>query len=294
MQPQIKATGKRKKGTYHSPVTPSHRPLMRSPVMQPSRIISAAACSSIASNAANALLCTYKPEQAVLHEITTARLCAPCAQPFGHATKRPELVAKSVITSCLDNGNEWCRMPIAGRTWMGPRYLPSPRMAVRSRSKTVTSTPFLISASARASPEMPAPAMSTLSGCLTGFWPEPEAAELGLSKVAACVTTLVRDTKLGTLHAMPEATGRWAPQACTEPRCAELLQGTAGALVSRRAVPLAAGKRKLEDNIAPLTAVRTRGRCSAYTASVEREGVTATGNLARAEAKYINRTAGKC
>jgi hypothetical protein len=47
--------------TYHLPVSPSHSPLMRSPVMHPSSKTSSATKGSRASRAANALLwiCAY-------------------------------------------------------------------------------------------------------------------------------------------------------------------------------------------------------------------------------------------
>mmetsp|Transcript_9888 Transcript_9888/g.21096 ORF Transcript_9888/g.21096 Transcript_9888/m.21096 type:complete len:257 (+) Transcript_9888:2184-2954(+) len=96
--------------TYQSPVTPSHKPLIRSPVMHPSAMISSATAGSMASSAPRALL--------------------------------------------------W--------TWMGPRYFPSPRMAVRSLSRTCTSKPFLSKATAKTRPPMPAPAMMTLNGLFTG------------------------------------------------------------------------------------------------------------------------------
>jgi hypothetical protein len=47
---------------------------------------------------------------------------------------------------------------------MGPLYLPSPLMAVRSRSKTWTSKPRLSSATASTSPPIPAPAIRTFMG----------------------------------------------------------------------------------------------------------------------------------
>lgn len=45
---------------------------------------------------------------------------------------------------------------------MGPRYFPSPRMAVRSRSKIWMSKPFFSKATATIKPPMPAPAIRTL------------------------------------------------------------------------------------------------------------------------------------
>lgn len=52
------------------------------------------------------------------------------------------------------------------RTWMGPRYLPSPRMAVMSRSSTVTSKPRLSRPTASTRPPMPPPAITTFMGAL--------------------------------------------------------------------------------------------------------------------------------
>ena len=48
-----------------------------------------------------------------------------------------------------------------GRTWIGPRYFPSPRTAVRSRSKIWTRKPRFSKATARTRPPMPAPAIRT-------------------------------------------------------------------------------------------------------------------------------------
>lgn len=44
--------------THQSPVSPSHRPLIRSPVMQPAASTASHTSASIASSAASALLCT--------------------------------------------------------------------------------------------------------------------------------------------------------------------------------------------------------------------------------------------
>jgi hypothetical protein len=46
-------------------------------------------------------------------------------------------------------------------SWIGPRYLPSPRTALTSRSSTSTSNPFRLAASAKTRPPMPPPATRT-------------------------------------------------------------------------------------------------------------------------------------
>lgn len=61
-------------------------------------------------------------------------------------------------------------------TCMGPRYLPSPLIAVKSRSSSLTSKPRFKRPTASTSPPMPAPAMTTFVGRCAG----------GASWLAAC------------------------------------------------------------------------------------------------------------
>lgn len=90
--------------------------------------------------------------------------------------------------ACGDGGPGPKQQP----TWMGPLYLPSPRMAVRSRSKTATSTPFLMRATASTRPPMPAPAISTLSlrcvSLLLSAWAAPLSATRAATR---CVCSLL-------------------------------------------------------------------------------------------------------
>lgn len=111
----------------------------------------------------------HAPVTAVLH-------CKHCCDVLPRAgCIRPGWWANSLCKG----GGPSCHTPGAGRsrgcdlapagdpqppTWMGPRYLPSPRIAVMSRSSTVTSKPRLSRPTASTRPPMPAPAITTLSG----------------------------------------------------------------------------------------------------------------------------------
>uniref|UniRef100_A0A0A9CEU9 Uncharacterized protein n=1 Tax=Arundo donax TaxID=35708 RepID=A0A0A9CEU9_ARUDO len=97
--------------------------------------------------------------------------------------------------------------------WMGPRYCPSPRTALMSRSNTVTSYPFRLAASANTSPPMPPPATSTRGFRLAspaGAVCATAAASGG--RIAADTDHLARARSL--LPAPPEHCGCGAESAC--------------------------------------------------------------------------------
>lgn len=82
--------------------------------------------------------------------------CKSNTQCYYSGVRPPEPVCEIV----LDNKHAQQRVS----TCIGPRYLPSPLIAVISCSYTRTSTPFFRRATARTSPAIPPPAISTRTG----------------------------------------------------------------------------------------------------------------------------------
>ena len=95
---------------------------------------------------------TGRPASAARWNMSNLTYQSPDAPSQRPLTRSPVMTPSASTSSATAASSASSAASAFDWTWIGPRYLPSPRMAVRSRSRTRTSMPFLRRPTARTRP----------------------------------------------------------------------------------------------------------------------------------------------